>query len=45
MNPNQVRLIPACARKTARSSRYAAISSAHPRVCGENPDVYWSGIT
>ena len=29
-------LIPACARKTARSSRYAAISSAHPRVRGEN---------
>ena len=31
-----VRLIPACAGKTTRSSPRAISSPAHPRVCGEN---------
>ena len=30
------RLVPTCAGKTAHSSTTKAISSAHPRVCGEN---------
>ena len=31
-------LIPACAGKTGRFSACAAITTAHPRVCGENGD-------
>ena len=31
------RLIPACAGKTARTSRCGSGTAAHPRVCGENP--------
>ena len=31
-----MRLIPACAGKTGRFSACAAITTAHPRVCGEN---------
>ena len=33
----RVRLIPACAGKTARGRRTPSSCRAHPRVCGENP--------
>ena len=38
-SPASMRLIPACAGKTGRFSACAAITTAHPRVCGENSDA------
>ena len=34
-----IRLIPACAGKTMGTTCLATRSRAHPRVCGENPDL------
>ena len=36
--PHMVRLIPACAGKTSGLSRSTDLTTAHPRVCGENVD-------
>ena len=33
-------LIPACAGKTTRARRSTPATMAHPRVCGENAQVY-----
>ena len=39
-----LRLIPACAGKTCRFFRARNVHAAHPRVCGENPQSFFTPL-
>ena len=38
-------ITPACAGKTTRSGRSSSSTGDHPRVCGENLDIVYKGVT